>query len=288
MNESEGRFKGVGDLDLYYRRWLPEAEPRAAVALVHGVGEHCGRYMNIVGPLVDDGYAVYGYDHRGHGKSPGKRVHIDDWSQYRDDLATYLAMIAAQVPGRPVVVYGHSMGSLVVLDYLLKQPTGLAGAIISGTATEPAGVGKPYLITLAKILSGMTPRLSVNLAIAAESLSRDPKALAEFDADPLITPNATVRWGAESLKTVDRVKAGMSEINLPLLVIHGGNDPLNLAEGSRTLCETVSHPDTTLRVYPDRLHEPHNDFGHEQVAFDILEWLARVTGTADTYAKEIA
>ncbi len=101
------------------RAGSPDSDPRAVVVLVHGVGEHSGRYMNIVGPLVEGGYAVFSYDQRGHGASEGRRVHIDRWSEYRDDLGTYIEMVSTQVPERPVVLYGHSMGSLVVLDYLL-------------------------------------------------------------------------------------------------------------------------------------------------------------------------
>src|SRR5512137_1417329 len=117
MQHIEGSFRGVGGLELYRRCWQPESEPRAAVVLVHGVGEHSGRYMNVVGPLVEDGYAVYSYDQRGHGVSPGPRVHIDRWTEYREDLTTYVSDVAEQVGDVPVVLYGHSMGSLVVLDY---------------------------------------------------------------------------------------------------------------------------------------------------------------------------
>jgi len=275
MRHEEGRFTGVGELELYCQQWCPDTEPRGVVALVHGVGEHSGRYMNVVAPLVDAGYAVYGYDHRGHGNSPGRRVHIESWEQYREDLGTYLAVIAERVPGRPIVLYGHSMGSLVVLDYLLEHPADVRGAIVSGIATEPAGVGNPVTIAAAKVLSGVVPRLSVNLGIDVRSLTKDPTAVEAFRADPLITGRATVRWGAESLKTVERVKAGLGRIDRPLLVIHGEADPLNMATGARALYEACPNPDKTLRVYPGVLHEPHNDLGHRQVAADISEWLDR-------------
>jgi len=277
MEHVEGHFPGVGDLELYYQAWLPEAEPRGVVALVHGVGEHSGRYFNVVGPLVEAGYAVYGYDHRGHGKSPGPRVHIHSWSEYRDDLVTFLALIAEEQPGRPVVLYAHSMGSLVALDYLMQQPDGLAGAIISGTATEPVGVGSPAIAKTAKVLSRITPRLSVSLKIDPSSLTGDPEALEIYHADPLLTGRATVRWGAESLDTVDRVKAGMHQVDLPLLILHGAEDPLNHPDGSRALHAAAAHPDKTLRLYPGAHHEPHNDFGHEQLAADVMEWLDRQT-----------
>jgi len=222
------------------------------VVLVHGVGEHSGRYMNVVGPLADAGYAVWGYDQRGHGASPGPRVHIDRWTEYREDLDRFLDFVARRMPDRPVVLYGHSMGSLVVLDYLLECPRSLAGAIISGVATMPAGVGSKGAIAMARVLSGLTPRLTVNLGIDPGALTRDPAALEAYLRDPLVTSRASVRWGAECLATVDRVKAGLADVDLPLLVLHGEADQLNLVEGARVLFQAAHHPDKTLCIWkPD-------------------------------------
>ena len=279
MRHIEGRFEGTGGLGLYCQQWLPDGSPRLVVVLVHGAGEHSGRYMNVVRPLAEAGYAVCSYDHRGHGLSPGPRVHIDAWSEYREDLTTYISLVAQRLPGLPLVLYGHSMGSLVVLDYLLETPTGLAGAIISGVATEPAGVGSPIAIVAAKVLSGVLPRCSVDLGIAPESLTRDPVALEAFRVDPLVTGRATVRWGAESLKAVARVKAGQGGIDLPLLVLHGEADPLNRVDGARALFEAARNRDKTKRIYPGVVHEPHNDLGHETVAYDVREWLGHLEGS---------
>jgi alpha-beta hydrolase superfamily lysophospholipase len=280
MQHTDGRFSGAGGLELYYRHWRPDSDPRAVVALVHGVGEHSGRYANVVGPLVEDGYAVYGYDQRGHGASPGPRVHIERWPEYRDDLGAFLHMAAGQVPDRPLVVYGHSMGALVVLDYLLQDPQGLAGAIVSGAPLEPAGVGSPSLVAVARVLSGVRPRYSVELGLDVAALSRDPEVVDAYRADPLVTSRATVRWGTESLAAVRRVKEGMAGIDVPLLVLHGEADRLNLAAGARALFEAVAYPDKTLRIYPGVYHEPHNDVGHEQVVADVKEWLAHLAGAS--------
>jgi alpha-beta hydrolase superfamily lysophospholipase len=277
MQHDEGHFNGLGGIELYYQRWLPETDPRAVVALVHGVGEHSGRYENVVGPLTAEGYAVYGYDQRGHGHSPGPRVHIDRWADYREDLRAFLGMIAEEMPGVPLVVYGHSMGALVVLDYLLHSPSVLAGAIVSGSPIEPAGVVKPALVAFARTLSGVLPKLSVNLGLDVDALSRDPDVLAAYVADPLVTSRATVRWGTESLNTVGQVKDQMAQIGVPLLVLHGERDRLNTAQGARLLFETVRSADKTLRVYPGGYHEPHNDIDHEQVVADIGEWLGART-----------
>jgi alpha-beta hydrolase superfamily lysophospholipase len=270
---TEGRFTGAGGVELYRQAWQPASAPNAAVVLVHGVGEHSGRYANVVDRLVGDGNAVYAYDQRGHGRSPGARVYIGSWDEYRTDLGTFIDLVKAEVDGAPVFVYGHSMGTLVVLEYLTQGSDGLAGMIISGVAIEPAGVGKPYQVVMARVLSRVTPKLSMDLGISAESLTRDPQALEAYLADPLVTSRATVRWGAESLGALDRVKQGMGSIDLPLLAVHGGADPLNRPEGAQELIDAVPNADKTLHVYPDVRHEPHNDLGHEQVAADISEWV---------------
>jgi alpha-beta hydrolase superfamily lysophospholipase len=282
MKHEEGRVAGAGGLELYYQGWRPESEPRGSVALVHGVGEHSGRYASLVGPLVDDGYAVYGYDQRGHGRSPGPRVHIDRWAEYRDDLAAFLRLVGGEAAERPLVVYGHSMGSLVVLDYLLEwprseRPQGLIGAVVSGVALEPAGVGSPLLVVIARVLSGVRPRQSLKLGIDAAALSRDPEVVAAYRADPLVSSRATVRWGTESLDTVRRIKAGMSRIDVPLLVLHGEADRLNLVSGARALAAAPPAGSVTLHTCPGVYHEPHNDLDRDRVVADVREWLGRVT-----------
>jgi alpha-beta hydrolase superfamily lysophospholipase len=273
VHHEEGHFSAVEGLELYWQRWLPETAPKVAVLLVHGVGEHSGRYMNVVNPLVAAGFSVHTYDQRGHGRSSGARVHIDSWSQYREDLDAYVQLVREREPGCPLVVYGHSMGSLVVLDYLLTTSQEFAGALISGVATEPVGVGSPALIAMAKALTRIAPRHYVDLGINPASLTRDSAACESFATDPLNCGRATVRWGTESLATVDRVKADMNRLGLPLLVVHGGADPLNAPSGARALFSAARCAGTTLHIYDDVLHEPHNDLGHEQLAADILEWL---------------
>ena len=274
----EGRFRTLDGLQLFWQRWAPDEEPRAVVVIVHGVCEHSGRYGNLVEPLVEDGYAVYAYDQRGHGLSPGPRVHIDRWAQYRDDLGIFLALVADWAPGLQVVLYGHSMGSLVVLDYVLAHPHGLAGLVVSGVALQPAGVGTAWQVAAARVLTHVTPRLALDLHIRPDALSRDPQAVVAALADPALTSRATVRWGTEGLATVATVRRRLDEIEIPLLVLHGGADPLNRPAGAQELVDSVASADTTLHVYPGVRHEPHNDLGHEAVAADVIEWLGRVTG----------
>jgi alpha-beta hydrolase superfamily lysophospholipase len=277
MKHHESFFKGTGNLELYSQQWQPDEKPRAVLVIVHGVGDHSGRYMNLIHPLTTHGYAVYGYDMRGHGRSQGQRVHINRWSEYREDLDTFLSLIRGQEAGIPIFLYGHSMGALVVLDDLLHQPKGLQGAIVSGAPIEPAGVAKPYLVAIARLLSGILPRFTLNLGLDSTALSRDPGVVKAFDTDPLVSRVASVRWGTESLATIAWVKAHVSETTLPILLVHGEADRLNLASGTRYLFNTMTHADKTMLLYPGAYHDPHNDLDHEKVVHDIMDWLDRRT-----------
>jgi alpha-beta hydrolase superfamily lysophospholipase len=273
MNHEEGFFHRSGGLELFYQRWQPDVEPRAIIVIVHGVAEHCGRYMNLVNSLLTGGYEVWGYDQRGHGHSPGQRVYINRWGEYREDLKAFLDLVGKQEPGMPIFLYAHSMGALVALDYLLHYSEGLQGAIISGAPIEPAGVAKPSLVVLARLLTRIWPRLSVNLGLDTRALSRDPVVVKAYETDPLVSHRVTIRWGTESLDTVAWVKAHASEICLPILLVHGEADQLNLARGSRDFYEAITYADKTLRTYPGSYHEPHNDLGFGQVVADVTEWL---------------
>jgi len=260
-------------MELYCQGWWPEGEVRGVVAMVHGVGEHSGRFGNVVSALTAHGYVVVGYDHRGFGHSPGQRGHINDWSEYREDLDAFLERASGVAESMPLFVYGHSMGALVVLDYLQQSPSTLRGAVISGAPIEPGSVADPRKVTLARGLSRLAPRFPFTLGLDASALSRDPEFGKAYEKDPLTTPSVTVRWGAENLDTISRVRKHAGDIVTPVLFVHGEADRLNLVRGLRPFVDAIPIADKALRVYPGVCHEPHNDPDHERVLTDVAEWL---------------
>lgn len=267
-------FRTDDGLRLFSQSWLPAGEARAVLALVHGIGEHSGRYGNLVNAISQSGFAIAALDHRGHGSSPGQRGHINSWKEYREDVRAFLDHVRGNVPDRPVFLYGHSLGSLIVLDYVLAYPRGLAGLIVSGTALQPVGVARGYLVALAKVLSRLLPAFSVSLGIDASTLSRDAAVVQAYRDDPLVHSRVTMRWGTESLAAIERVRSRAAEISLPLLVVHGEADRINSVEGSRELYWAVSSTDRKLCIYPGGSHEPHNDLDHLIVSRDIEYWLS--------------
>ncbi|HUQ47193.1 MAG TPA: lysophospholipase [Gemmatimonadaceae bacterium] len=269
----EGRFRGHDGLELSEQTWRPRGAVKGVVAIVHGIGEHSGRYGYLVQRLTDSGLAVSALDNRGHGRSAGQRGHIESWADYREDVHSFLRCVCGKFPGSPLFLYGHSLGALIVSDYVLFYPHGLDGLIVSGHPLQPTGAVKPLLVLIARLLSRFRPKTSLGLGLNDEMISRDAEVVKAYRDDPLVHGKVTARWATEALAAVDRVRARAHEIRMPLLVLHGDADKINSADGSRELLDLVSSVDKQLILYPGGYHEPHNDLGRERMALDVIEWI---------------
>ena len=260
----------------------PSSGPRTikgVLAIVHGLGEHSGRYCSVVRAAVDAGYAVYGFDNQGHGQSEGQRGHIRRWQDYRDNVQAFLWLVRQQEPDVPLFVMGHSLGGLIVLDYVLRsaqtacfQAFKVRGIIVSAPPIKPVS-GNQIRATLAKLLSGFFPRLTLKMCLDEGGLSRDLTVENQAQTDPLVHPYVTLRWGSETISTIDWVKKHISQLKLPILLTHGGADPIIDPAGSAQIFEAIATPRKTLRIYPDSYHEPHNDLDADVVTADIVNWL---------------
>jgi alpha-beta hydrolase superfamily lysophospholipase len=251
----------------------PDGAPRAAIAMVHGYGEHAGRYAALHRVLVGAGFAVAAADLRGFGRSPGLRGHIDAWRDYRTDVDAIVGLAASLAPGRPLFLFGHSMGGLIVLDYALERPGMLAGVIASGPALRQAGGRRLVKELAARLLSRVAPRLGSRLGLDNAGISSLPEEVEAYLSDPLVLDRATMRWGAEILRTMSATAARAPAFPRPLLLLHGLDDPINDPEGSRAFDRSCGHPDHQLRLYAGSRHEIHHDVGRAQFERDLLRWL---------------
>ena len=174
---------------------------------------------------------------------------------------------------------GHSMGALIVLDFILSENEGLAdrlsGVILSGAPIEPAGVASPYLIALAKILSRIYPKFPIDLGLKYKAISRDPSVIRAYEDDPLVHGRVSARWGTESLATLESVKRQAENIHIPIFMLHGGADRLNSAEGARKFFDRIPIDDKEFISYPSGYHEPHNDLDYEKMLTDLLYWVSQ-------------
>ena len=273
MKYQEGYLKGVRDTDIYYQYWLPEGEPKAILLVIHGLAEHSGRYMNVVNFLVPSGYAVYGIDHIGHGKSHGKRVYVKRFQDYTKTLKNYFDMIREWQPEKPIFLIGHSMGGLISAAYLLEHQDELSGAVLSGPGIKVPDNISQAIIFVGKMLSIITPKAGL-IQMDAEGVSRDPAVVDAYVNDPLVyTGKITARLGAELLKAMQYVTDQAPKIRLPIMIVQGSDDKLVDPSGAQLLYDLVSSKDKTIKIYNGFYHEVFNEPEHEQVLNDVKTWI---------------
>ncbi|MDO8715280.1 MAG: lysophospholipase [Dehalococcoidales bacterium] len=273
MKHLEGSVKGCDGLDLYYQGWLPDGQPKAILLVVHGLGEHSGRYGNLVNHFVPAGYGVYSYDHRGHGKSAGVKGYVDRFSNFTDDLDIILELVRTRHPGVKTFLIGHSIGGLVSTAYTIKHQHMFDGLILSGAILSPPADASAALIFAARILSVILPKAGLYF-IDAEGISQDRNVVNAYINDPLVYQGKVrARLGVELLKTMDMVVRLAAEIRLPVLIMHGSADRLASPEGSKMLYREVNSVDKTLKIYQGYWHEIFNEPGRDQVLADVASWL---------------
>jgi acylglycerol lipase len=273
VNYQTGTMITADGLRLHTARWLPAGDPQALVMIVHGVGEHSGRYTHLARQLTARGYAVCALDHRGHGHSEGPRAYFDDFTQAVDEVAQFAGQLRAEYPGHRLFMFGHSMGALVSLLYTLRHQNHLAGWISSGTTLNLDTSAHALLVRAGQLLSRIMPRLPYT-RIATGKLSRDPRVAQAYESDPLVyhrplrmgMVNAMVEYG-------QRARQQLAKLRLPLLILHGGADAITPATGSQLLHERAASPDKTLKIYDGLQHEILNEPEGEMVMEDITAWL---------------
>ncbi len=275
MQQTETHFVTHDGLELYAQQWQPTVDPKAQLLVVHGVGEHSGRYADFAAWFVARGYAVHAFDHRGHGKSPGQRGHVDAWRDFREDVHAFRRQVQAQAPDHPTFLVGHSMGGLIVLDYGLHYGRGFAGVVASAPPLAWGESVSPLLISVGKLLSSVLPRLKMKSGLDPEDLSRDEAVVAAYRADPLVHGWVSPRFGSEMDRTMQRVMASASQWpeTLPLLLLHGGGDPICPPQASNRFFELAGAHFKRRIEYPGLLHEVFNELGREQVLADVQAWL---------------
>lgn len=273
MKHEEGTFKDARGKNIYYQYWLPDNEVKAVIMLVHGIGEHSGRYMNVVNRFAANGYAIYGLDHEGHGKSEGGRESVEKMDHYAETHYTYFQMIRQWQKDKPVFLLGHSMGGLIGTLFLLDHQDELKGAIISGPPVKIPDNISGFTIFLVKFFSLLIPRLGL-IGLEVEGISRDPKVLEAYLNDPLVYKGKTpARLAAEFLRNSKRVEMEAEKISLPMIILQGSEDKIVDPKGAQMLYDKISSTDKTLKIYTGFYHEVYNEPEKEQVLDDVQAWL---------------
>lgn len=247
------------------REWDPEGEPRGDLVLVHGIGEHSGRYAQVGSWFTEAGYRVRGFDLIGFGASSGPRGDIARWSLYLDQVEGHLR--AMRTEGRPLALMGHSLGGLIAAEYAVSERPQPDLLILSSPALMGGAVWQRAIVPF---FGRAFPTLSFPNVIKGSQLSRDPAVGEAYMSDPLNLFKTTARLGANALASQARVVPLLSRISIPTFVIHGGDDTLVPPEASQLL---LGLPGVERRLYPDLRHECLNEPEGRQVVADIVSWL---------------
>jgi alpha-beta hydrolase superfamily lysophospholipase len=268
---------GAGGLTIFWQRWLPGKPPIGVVVIAHGAGEHSDRYAHVAQRLLDERFAVYAIEHRGHGRSQGRRGLIDRVDNAVADLDAVVGLALANHPGVPLFLLGHSMGGTLSLCYALRHQARLAGLILSGplAALEAA----PGHVRIAvKVLSAVAPGTPL-VPIDVNLISRDPAVVKAYVADPLVYHGKLpVRTISELAAAIDSFPAAVSAITIPTLIMYGTDDGLCPPRGSVMLAESIGSSDLKTRAYEGLYHEILNEPEQDRVLDDMCSWLRAHVG----------
>lgn len=271
-------IKAIDGTKLGLRHWAPTGETKAIVVIVHGLKDYSARYQAMGEQLAADGYSVYAFDLRGHGRSEGQRVYPESFLDYVNDVRVVLADVRKVAPGKPVFLFGHSMGGAIAALTAEIEGDGLAGLLLSGPALA---IDKPAIaVPATRLFGAIGPQLGL-LKLPNGDFSSDPKNEAVMDKDPWIeqTP-APAHTAAGLIDGMHKLWKHPERLTMPLLVMHGSADQLTAPAGSRWLVEAAAAKDKTLHIYEgfahDLVHEPNG----KQVVDDVQHWLDAHTGGA--------
>jgi len=270
---TEGNYTAHDGVQLRTLTWEPEGTPRGAFLIAHGLGEHGGRYGHVAAPLVAAGFVVRALDHRGHGRSTGLRGHVDRFEEFTRDLSGVLAAFRAEFPDLPTLLYGHSLGGLIVLSHHLHHPDhGLDGLVLSNPLIATAFEPPKIKAAAGRLLSRFVPRLRLDNELDTSQLSRDPAEVKAYEDDPLVHRLISTRLFTEMFGAADVLATSADRFRLPTLWIFGEADAIVSAAAGRAFADKLPAGSTTIRAWPATYHEPHNDLDKAEVIAAIVEW----------------
>jgi acylglycerol lipase len=272
MHHFEYTLRTADGLKLFGQGWEASDEPRAVVCLVHGLGEHSGRYAHLAKVLTQSDMSLMAFDLRGHGKSEGQPGHTPSIDAYMGDIELSLTQARRRYPGRALFLYGHSLGGLLVLNYELRCNPELNGVIASAPGLKTSLEEQPLKIALSLVLGKFFPRLSIPSGLETSQLSRDPQVVKDYEEDPLVHDRTTLGFARTMIPVLSWTFEHAATFSSPLLIVHGAEDKLAYPQGSCEFARAlVGRCD--LKLFEGLRHEIHNEPEQEQVFHYLLGWI---------------
>jgi len=273
MTSNEFSWTTPDKLKIYAKEWKVEF-PKAVIALVHGLGEHCNRYQHVAEYFAKHNIAMVGYDRRGHGQSEGKKGHTPDYEALLKEVDELVKITKERYPVTPVFIYGHSMGGNILLKYLIDRKPKVSGAISSGAFIEFPDAPPALLIFIGKIMRKIYPSFSQNNGLDAKGVSSDAKVVEAYLKDPLVHDRITPATAIGMIETAKELETYKGNITVPTLIMHGNQDKLTGFNGSKQFAQRVTG-DVTYKEWQNAYHEIHNE-PNQQAVFDYtIAWIRK-------------
>jgi len=269
----EGSFEGVGGEKIFFRFFKPKAY-KNIIIYVHSMGEHSGRYLFPIEYFIDRKIAFYGLDLRGYGKSSGKRGHIDLFSNYLDDLSTFVNIVRKRENDKRFFMMGQGLGGLIVIRFVEEYPDAVTGVIISSAALRLKHDISPFMANIGNKLSRRLPRFSLTNEIDPVNLTHDKDVVKKYMEDDLVHNKVTARFFTECSSAMKTAFEKGETVTLPFLIMHGEADEVVSPEGSRRFYDVIASADKKLTVYQGMYHEILNEIDRLAVYKDIEKWIA--------------
>jgi alpha-beta hydrolase superfamily lysophospholipase len=273
MKHFESSWQNRQGLKFHVQGWEPETDPKAIIALIHGLGEHTDRYGHVGEAFTRAGLALAGFDLRGHGRSGGPRGHFPSLQAVMRDISEFFTFLHGRYPqDLPFFLYGHSLGGLLTLAYALHNKPAVNGVIVTSPGLRSALQSQKFKILMARLLGSLAPGLTLSSGLDAATISRDPRVVEAYVHDPWVHDKTSMGFGKAALEAIDFVFAHASEFPAPLLVMHGTADQLAFPSGSQDLVKLVPG-DVTLKLWDGLYHETHNEPEQARVLQTSIDWM---------------
>jgi alpha-beta hydrolase superfamily lysophospholipase len=272
MSTSTFTWQNAKGTKLFAQNWRPEGTPRGVVSLVHGLGEHIGRYQHVAEALNAAGFGMVGFDLPGHGRSEGTRGHAA-YDEIVNDIDCLLAETASRYPNLPHFLYGHSLGGALVLYYTLNRRPDLKGVIATSPGLAVGDKVPPVKLLLAKVMARLAPSFTMDNGLDVNNLSHDAAVIQAYKDDPLVHPKISARLGLDLLTRGQGMLAQASQFPLPLLLVQGSADHLISPQATAAFAKAAPQDKITFKVWEDLYHETHNELEKQQVLQYMVNWL---------------
>ncbi len=272
MKNTSLKIEGADGLALFGQCWEPNANVMGTVGIVHGLGEHSGRYAHLATKFAERGYRVVAYDLRGHGKTAGRRGHAPDFSLLVEDVSCLVSLLMQQDESGRVILYGHSLGGNLVLNYAIRCDPSLAGVVASSPLLLPTAPPPAWKLGVANMLQRIWPAFPFSTGIDRAGLSHDPQVAKDFATDPLTHDRVSARLGAQMLEAGRWAFDHASKLAGPALLMHGTADPITSARATCEFAERVAGK-CKLKTWPELYHELHWELDRNEVIQFALDWI---------------